>query len=65
MYGTSFVSVVAVPQASGLAIGASGPPLKCRITSLKGCCGFLTKLAVTRPVVSLSVTVPLRRTVTP
>ena len=44
MYGTSFVSVVAVPQASGLAIGASGPSLKCRITSLKGCSGFFAKL---------------------
>src|ERR1017187_5582981 len=62
--GLRLVSVVAVPHASGLASGASGPPLKVNFTLLKGCSGFSANVAVSRPVVSLGVAVPFKRTST-
>ena len=46
------------PHASGLAIGASAPPLKCRIRSLNGCSGFSVNVVVSCPVLRSGVTVP-------
>src|ERR1039458_4290954 len=59
------VAVVAVPHVSGLAIGASAPPVNLRIASLNGCSGLSVNVAGSRPVVSLGVTEPCRRTSTP
>jgi hypothetical protein len=63
--GVRLVSVVAGPHASGLASGASGPPVKRRIALLNGCSGFSENVAVNRPVVSSGTTEPFRRTSTP
>ena len=65
MYGTRLVVAVAVPHVSGLAIGASEPPLNFSLTLLNGCSGFSVKVVVTCPVVGLGVTFPSRRTSTP
>ena len=63
--GLKVASLVALPQASGFAIGASAPPLKCKIRLLNGCSGFSVKVVVSRPVVGFGVTVPFSRTETP
>ena len=65
MYGTSCVVPATVPHVSGLAIGASAPPLNFSLMLLNGCSGFSENVAVSRPVVSLGVTEPFRRTETP
>ncbi len=63
--GVRVASVVAGPHASGLATGASAPPLNCSFTFVNGCSGFSENIVVSWPVVSLGVTSPFTRTDTP
>ena len=65
VYGVNVHSVRAVPQPSGFASGACGPPFSLRMKSLKGCWGLFRNVVSSLPVVGFGFTWPSSLTETP
>src|SRR3954447_11186909 len=61
-YGVILLVVAAVPQASGFASVAAGPPFSLSLNSVNGTCGVSAKVVLSWPVAGSGVTVPLSRT---